>query len=115
MGEAARTVGPTRAATKVRPLKPDLGHLFDVLEELADGQVDQGVKLDALIGVVGKPGTPDGGENPTGIFAHLNSHDRRLKKFERLWERGMGFAVGAGPLLVALWWLAGDKIAKLLH
>lgn len=96
-------------------MKPDLGHILDAVQDLAQGQNDQGAKLDALIGVVGKPGNPEGGETPTGIFAHLNAHDRRLKKFERLWERGMGFAVGAGPLMVALWWLAGDKIAKLLH
>lgn len=122
MGEAARAVGPTRSVAKVRPLKPDLGHVLDVMQDLAneqarfaDDQAKHGVKLDDLIEVVGKPGTPDGGQPATGIFAHLNAHDRRLKKFERLWERGMGFAVGAGPLLIALWWLAGDKIAKLLH
>jgi hypothetical protein len=34
---------------------------------------------------------------------------------ERLWQRGMGFAMAAAPAAAALWWFAGDKLAKLFH
>ena len=72
-------------------------------------------KIDTVLEIIGKPGTPDSGQPASGIFSHLNAHDIRLKTFEKLWEQVKGFGIGAAPLLAALWWLVGDKLAKLFH
>lgn len=73
-------------------------------------------KLDSLTEVVGSPGDgPYGERRPSGIFAHLAGHDRRIARGEQMWQRGLGFAMAAAPFAVALWWFAGDKLAKLFH
>lgn len=71
-------------------------------------------KIDGLVKTVGEPGGVDSSK-ATGVFAYLENHHLRLKKFEKLWERGMGFALGAGPLIIVIWWLAGDRVWKLFH
>lgn len=73
-------------------------------------------KLDALTDVIGQPGDgPYGERRPSGIFAHLAGHDRRIARGEQMWQRGVGFAMAAIPAGGALWWFAGDKLAKLFH
>lgn len=108
MSEAARAVGSTRSAGKVRPMKPDMGDVWDAIARMED-------KIDGMSDTIGKPGTPDNGVAASGMFAHLNAHDMRLKQFEKLWERAKGFAIGATPLLAAIWFLVGDKVGKLFH
>lgn len=124
MSEAARAVGSLKRG--VRPLKPEapdiwtaMGEVYTAASEAHSEAKKASAAVSDLVEAIGKPGAPDGGEPATGIFAHIGGLNVRLTKFERLWERGVGFALSAvtigAPLVGALWWLAGDRISKLLQ
>ena len=115
MGEVARATASNRNAGAGRPNKPDLGDVWDAIIALSDKQDDMGKKIDLVSDTIGKPGTPDNGQPASGIFAHLNAHDQRLKVFENLWAHMKGFSMGATPLLIALWVINGDKVLKLFN
>lgn len=102
------SVSILEVAVDDRPVRVDHVEIWDKLDKMH-------TEVRGIADAVGKPGTVDGGVPATGIFAHLNAHNTRIKKFERAWERGIGVAAGACPLIIVLWWLAGDRIAALLR
>lgn len=108
MANPARAVASVSPGGRSRPSQADMNDLWDELSRTND-------KIDTVLEIIGKPGTPDSGQPASGIFSHINAHDIRLKTFEKLWEQVKGFGIGAAPLLAALWWLVGDKLAKLFH
>ncbi len=96
-------------------MPPTHQDILDAIADLADKYVDTARSVESLTTVIGRPGTPDGGVPATGIFAFLNFHDQRLKRFERLLNKALGAMFVGGPCLLVLWWMAGDKITSLLH
>lgn len=69
--------------------------------------------------LIGSPGTKADGSDATGLYDVVRGLNSRVGKFERLWYQVLGgIKVGAPIVLVSatlLWFLAGDKITKLLH
>lgn len=88
---------------------------MDGMERVAGSQHDQLVqKIDGLYTLIGSPS--NGPAQPSsGLFHKIDTVERRLQPFEKLRERYWGAIIVATPVIGALWWLGGDKIAKLFH
>lgn len=74
--------------------------------------------LQEVIDGLGKPS--NGPSQPaSGVYWAIEGVSGRLKPFEQRWEQVKGSmttaAIILGPTGLLLWFLAGDKITKLLH
>lgn len=119
MSEAERAVGAPRASVvSLADIRRVDGRVDALEAKVATGMQEIHAKLDEVLLVIGKPAS-GAAHPPSGLFDAVASLDIRLKPFEKLWQRGVGFAAAASfigvPLLVALWWLAGDKIGHFFH
>lgn len=71
-------------------------------------------KMDALCDLIGSPSNGSS-HPPSGLYHLIECMDKRLQPFEKLRERTWGAIIVGGPMLVALWWLGGERIGRLFH
>lgn len=118
MSEAVRQKPNAGILARVLHVEGRMDGLETRLQENRDAARKENEATHGLLEeVLMRLGAPQSGADhkATGLYWAVDAVSERVKPFERAWERCKGAVIVAVPLLGALWWLGGEKLAKLFH
>lgn len=122
MGQIAPTRIKPGIETRVSRVENDVSTLKQTLADNRKATASENEAthdlIKELIEAVGKPENGPG-QPASGVYWAVDAVSSRLRPFEQRWEQVKGglttlAAVGA-PIAAILWFLEGDKVAKIFH